>query len=376
MRIGIVTIFDVPNYGTILQAYALRKSLQNIGNEVNIINYTRKNSWVEKHIAPSNPNRLTVLAHKLRLTSYGRFEAHLDEFRKQYLGLTKKYNTLEELENEDWGKFQMFITGSDQVWNSNYIYGDSVYMLSFVPKDVPKISIAASFAQKQLDEVFLSKYKKALEQYKALSVREENGKNIIEKQLGINKNVKVIVDPTLLLSKEIWQGSFPSSLKLPSNYILFYMLDYAFEPKPYIFEVAKYFQQKMNCQVFALVGYKRSANAAGVKMKNVSDSTIPEYIHYFKNASLVITSSFHGTAFALNFARPLVSVVPSNGDDRQTTLINQLGVEQCAVKVGTPLGNINPYYDMLAEQSKLEILRNDSLKWIKNNCKLNNTENE
>lgn len=376
MKIGIVTIFDVPNYGTVLQAFALRKSLENIGNEVNIINYTRKNSWVEKHIAVSRPNCLKVLAHKLRLTSYGRFEAHLNEFRKYYLGLTQKYNTLEELENEDWRSYQIFITGSDQVWNSNYIYGDSVYMLSFVPNGVSKISIGASFAQKQLDEKYLKKYKQALQQYKALSVREINGKHIIENQLGIGINVKVVVDPTLLLSKETWLDAFPISTRLPSKYILFYMLDYAFEPKPYIFEVAKYFQQKMNCQVLALVGYKRCANAAGLKMKDVSDSDIPEYINYFKHASLVITSSFHGTAFALNFARPLVSVVPSNGDDRQTTLLNQLGVEQCAVKVNTSMDSINPYYDVVAEQTKLEILRNDSLEWIKNNCNLNNIKNE
>lgn len=372
MRIGVVTIFDVPNYGTVLQAYALRKYLQSMGNEVSIINYTRNNSWVKKHNVPCKQIWLKIFMHKLRLTSYGRLNAHLNYFRKKYLGLTIKYDTLEKMEIEDWREYQMFITGSDQVWNSNYIYGDSVYMLSFVPKGVLKISIGASFAQEQLNETFLKKYKKYLEQYNALSVREANGKNIIENQLGILKNVKIVVDPTLLLPKEKWQTYFPCSKKLPPKYILFYMLDYSFNPKPYIFEVAKYFQRKMNCPVFALAGYKRSRKAAGLKMKDVGDSTIPEFLHYFCNASLVITSSFHGTAFALNFGKPLISVVLSNGDDRQTTLINQLSVNQCAVTIGSPLNCINPYYDFATEQKKLCLLRKDSIDWIKYNCTLNN----
>lgn len=84
----------------------------------------------------------------------------------------------------------------------------------------------------------------------------------------------------------------------------------------------------------------------------------------FQNAALVITSSFHGTAFAVNFGRPLISIVPSNGDDRQTTLLRDLNLLSCIVPVGKPLNEINPYYDVKVEQNLLDKKRMESLKWI------------
>ena len=190
----------------------------------------------------------------------------------------------------------------------------------------------------------------------------------MQKQLGIDKKVQVLLDPTLMLSAGEWIHDFSvTTVEKSERYILFYMLDYAFDPKPYIFEVAKFFKRKLKCNVYALVGYKRSHKANGLKMKNFSDVSIPHYLHLFQNAALVITSSFHGTAFALNFGRPLVSIVPGNGDDRQTTLMNELGVEHCAVRVGDALDRINPFYNVEAEQLRLAEMRNNSLNWVSEN---------
>ena len=77
------------------------------------------------------------------------------------------------MEQADWSKYDLMVTGSDQVWNAKYIYGDSVYMLSFVPDDVRKISIASSFAMSNLPDMYVSKYRKWLDRYDALSVREK-----------------------------------------------------------------------------------------------------------------------------------------------------------------------------------------------------------
>lgn len=145
------------------------------------------------------------------------------------------------------------------------------------------------------------------------------------------------------------------------------MWTYAFEPRPYIYEVTKHFQKKLGCKVIALEGCY-STCPTDLKMENRVDSAIPEFLSLFANAELVITSSFHGTAFSLNYGRPLISIVPENGDDRQSSLTNNLDVSQCAVKVGAPINLINPYYDNKEEQRKLELIREDSLLWISKNC--------
>lgn len=91
-------------------------------------------------------------------------------------------------------------------------------------------------------------------------------------------------------------------------------------------------------------------------------------ISLFANASLVVTSSFHGTAFALNFGVPLVSVVPDNvGDDRQTSLLKACGAENCIAKIDSEIETIQPQYDITVVKDKLENLRQDSINWIKSN---------
>ena len=81
---------------------------------------------------------------------------------------------------------------------------------------------------------------------------------------------------------------------------------------------------------------------------------------------MVITSSFHGTAFALNFGIPLVSIVPDGeSDDRQTTLLYSMDCKQSAIKIGTNLADINPYYNVMDVQDRLEQHRNNDIDWIK-----------
>ena len=362
---GLVTSYDVPKYGTVLQAYATKRILENMGCEVTTVQYTRENNWVRSKSLMKKSYSLKNFIHRLKVTHYGRMVAKLDKFRLQHLSLSKRYDSLEELKEENWTIYDMFVSGSDQVWNAKFLYGDSVYMLSFLPDYVRRISIASSFALPEIPQEYVERYKLYLQKYDAISVRETNGKKIVEKQLGIDKKVQVLLDPTLMLSAGEWIHDFSVTAGEKSErYILFYMLDYAFDPKPYIFEVAKFFKRKLKCNVYALVGYKHRHKANGLKLKNFSDASISQYLHLFQNAALVITSSFHGTAFAVNFGRPLISIVPSNGDDRQTTLLRDLNLLSCIVPVGKPLNEINPYYDVKVEQNLLDKKRMESLKWI------------
>lgn len=365
-RIGLVTIYTVPNFGSVLQAFATQTLLESPGLECKIIDYDRKNPWYFSH-GNGKPKLKSIIAQALGLKAKHRKEKKLERFRRTFLHLTKRYRSLDELRAESWGSYDAFVVGSDQVWNTRFSYGDSVYLLSFVPEVKPKISIASSFALKELPCEYVEKFRHCLSGFKAISVREKYGKEIIQRQLKLPVDVQVLLDPTLMLSNEEWLYTIPrSKFKKTEKYILLYMLAYAFKPQPYIFEVAAYLQKLLGYKIYVLEGEISEGYKKTLDCKYVIDSSIPEFIDYFNNADLVLTSSFHGTAFALNFGRPLISIVPSDGDDRQTSLLNELGLSRLAVKVGTDIDEISYEYDFNEEQRRLDRLRVGSVDWVKN----------
>lgn len=364
MKIGLITIYQVPNYGSVLQAYATQTLFGNMGVDCDIINYKYPNEWHWQNGA-CKPRGIRAWVRRFLPSKKTRM---LEKFRQQYFNFTQRFNNLDEMAAASWKDYDAFVVGSDQVWNARFVLGDSAFMLSFSPKGKPKYSLASSFASKSVPEQYRDKYRRELSEFAALSVRENNGVEILNKELDIKKPVEVMLDPTLLLSKEDWMKAVPrSAFKKERSYILFYMWDYAFDPKPYIFEVAKHFQEKMGCDVIALEGWKSSEQACGLIMKNRCTASIPEFIDLFANADLVITSSFHGTAFALNFGIPLISIVPdSDGDDRQSSLLKRVGCSGCIIKTGTDVSAINPVFNTATVQHNLTCIRENNMKWIKN----------
>lgn len=364
-KIGLTTIYSVPNYGSVLQAFASQEILKKIGYDCYIIDYKYPNEWHYKHGTPK-AKLISKIALSLGLKRHHRKSLKLNAFKKKYFNFTSLYKNLNELENSDWRSYDLIIVGSDQVWNPKFVKGDTAFMLSYLPNSIKRISLASSFACSFLPEKYITTYKKYLSRFDYLSVREENGVNILHNELNINKDIKILLDPTLLLSKEDWTSLVPrSKFKKKKPYILFYMLDYAFDPKPYIFNVIQYFAKSLNYEIIILEGYipKYLHEKFNVITKN--DASVEEYIDLFQYANLVITSSFHGTAFAVNFGIPLISIIPQDkGDDRQSTLLKSIGLEQCIIKKGTEFETIHPFYDANIEQQKLNDKRQDSLNWL------------
>lgn len=370
-KIGLTTIYSVPNYGSVLQTYATQEVFKKIGFECYIIKYKYPNNWHYKQKGFTRPSFKSKVALFLGLRPNHRKQKKLEKFKDKFFNFTREYKSLSELESENWNDYFAVVVGSDQVWNSRFLKGDSAFMLSYVPDNIKKISIASSFASKYIPEEYKEKYKQFLSRFNAFSVRERNGIEIINKQLEINNEVQVLLDPTLLLSKEDWLNLIPrSKFKKVSKYILFYMLDYAFDPKPYIFEVVSYFAKKYGYDVIALEGYKDLKDDYGIEMINKTDSSINEFIDLFANADLVITSSFHGTAFSVNFGKPVISIIPDDkGDDRLSNLLNTLNLKQCIIPIKTKIEDIKPNYNIKTEQEILRDRRNESLAWIINNIK-------
>lgn len=365
-KIGLITIYHVPNYGSVLQTYATQILLEELGCKCDIINYKYPNEY---HYSLGRPKQSikSKIGSLFGLSAGHRKANKLQAFKKKYFNFTKLYSHLNELKNADWEDYDMFVVGSDQVWKSKFTLGDTAFLLSFVPDNKKRVSIASSFATSSVPEEFREIYKRELEKFDAISVRENNGISIIKDELKLNKEAQVVLDPTLLLSKEDWLSAVPrSNFKKKKKYILLYMLTYAFEPRPYIFEVLKHLQSQEDYDIIALEGYTPKEKAGGIEMIDKSDSSIPEFIDLFANADVVVTSSFHGTAFAVNFGIPLISIVPGDkGDDRQSTLLRNVGIERSITQIETPLSNIQCHYDDKKTKELLKDLRCKSIEWIK-----------
>lgn len=302
MKIHTITSHDVYNYGASLQAYALMRYLQDIGNEVSIIDYkpeyakARYNFW---YISPKYRWRKNPIARFLaclalapkRFRTYKRKKS-FDRFKKEYLHLTKRYSTLRELEQANWNA-RAFIAGSDQIWNTDHENGkDPANYLSFAPKESIRMSYAASFGIDYIDPVFQDTVKDNLSQFRQITVREKQGIHILN-QLGLP--AVQVVDPVFLLPKDIWEN-----LSLPPKYGDKYLLVYDFGHNGLMKEFAIQYAEKSKLKIVSLNDFVPHSYAD----YNVNDAGPREFLGLIKNAVCFISNSFHGTAFSIIFEKP------------------------------------------------------------------------
>lgn len=366
MKVGLITIYQVPNYGSVLQTYATQTIIEKLGYSCSVINYKYPNELQNGNSVNFRAMLYRFLTN-LGLSAQQRKILALKKFIRENFHLTRRYNSFEELKVEDWSSYDVMAVGSDQVWHTEYTKSEPAFLLKFLPDEKKRISIASSFASKNLDSQYIESFKTELSKFSHISVREANGLKILENlHLGKKKTV-VCLDPTLLLSKAEW-GQISRPYDGPKRYILLYMWTYAFEPRPYIYNVLRHFRKRYgNCKVIALEGYCNIPVNIRRELDIIcaEDSSVPEFIDLFANADLVITSSFHGTAFAINMGVPLVSIVPdNNGDDRQSSFLRSVEASNCIVEIGQDLNTVNPYYNTEDTTSQLNVLRKKSIETI------------
>lgn len=335
MKISIITIHSIINCGSVLQAFALQAYLKKRypNADVEIIDYKYPNEYHFKERASKQCfiERLRYKLHIIRITlldmSYRQRIAKFKAFRLEQLCLSKPYNTPHAL-LEDFPKSDIYITGSDQVWNTKTVYGDSSFLLSFVPEGKYRFTYAASFGIDYVHKEYKDVFFKYLNRYNSISVRETNGHDIIEK-LGIRKDVKLVCDPTLLLKQDDYNElSFKSSIKLDKEYILVYYLKYAFNPQPGILVALNTAVNKYKCNV-VFIGHKiEGFKGDYLRLSNVGPY---DFVKLFSAAKFVVTSSFHGTAFSVIFRKPFISVTSRKGDRRLSDFLETIGMEKCMV---------------------------------------------
>lgn len=377
--IGIVTKHKLYHYGSILQAFALQVKLKEIGYDSEIIDYLYPNEYHNS----LNKLRTTCeniksyrkkIFHKILHLIYNKKDQNninirkirFDEFTKNNLNLTTVlYKNKEDLIANP-PNYDVYLTGSDQVWNSYFLYEDTTYLLSFAPQGKKKIAYAASFGQNKFDPDYAALYEKYLKQYDAISVRENSGISLVKELTGFN--ARLVLDPTLLLNKEDWIF-YQSERLIDEPYILCYFLDYSFNPYPYLYDLSNSLHKETGFKLIQ-IDKNRYITPLNFPSKSICNAGPKEFISLIQNASLIITTSFHGTAFAINFNIPLFSIIsntPSSSDCRQKELLNSLDLERQLLVLNSSIPKFKQsLYSISDVNKKLDVLRNDSLNFLLN----------
>ena len=328
MKIKTITCHDCYNFGASLQAYALQTHLASLGHEVEIINY--KPDYLSGHFnmwAVSNPvfnkpliKQLYLLA-KLpgRLRSLSRKKV-FDEFTAKYLYLTRRYNSYEELK-ADAPAVDVYIAGSDQIWNTLFRNGrDAAFYLDFGKPEVKRISYAASFSTPDVAPEYREFVRHELKNFDHISIREKTSLPLL-KSLGRPDGVAVC-DPVFLLSREHWEDMInQSSHVIPKEkYILLYLSDRGKN----IETIAKKIREITGWKIYAV-----GAITASYADKNFTNASPLNFLTLIRNAQIVVSNSFHATAFSLIMHTKFCVVNRIEGiNERMKSMLEDFGIAE------------------------------------------------
>lgn len=336
-KIGIVTLHGYSNYGNRLQNYATQETLKKLGYYVESIKVesgtppTRKKSGI-KSISKYMHNidriwsigsyeKIGKMAYrlmhrqKIRRLNEVRTDA-IKRFSERYISESKISIQENEPSYTIGDKFDYFITGSDQVWNPGCISRSSTFFLDFAPMN-KRISFAPSFGVSEIPPELRERYIKGLSGLSGLSVREYEGAQIIKQLIG--KDAEILVDPTLLLTKEEWLSVSKINLTKRTEtggYILTYFLgDVSKETRRKMYNIGK----ENDLEIINLLDINDPAYV----------SSPSDFLQYINSAKLVCTDSFHGSVFSMLFETPFIVFNRSGTSiySRIETLLSKFGLQ-------------------------------------------------
>lgn len=347
-RIGLCTLYTGYNYGSALQAFALKEHIKSLNYDCDIIklsgsivngrDFRLKKAFVTffRMFIHSNNIKNVIKSYsinnkkKMNLVTINKF----DNFYKNYINpIYYKYNKLKSISKTDY--YYKFICGSDQIWNSTAFYVDPFYYLWFAPRK-KKISYAPSFGRDFIPKYNTKKIKKYISGFDFISVREESGRNIIKKLL--NKEVDVCLDPTFLLSKNEWIKKFDLKDNNEEYIFTYFLNEPSTKAKKYLRDLSKI--KKIN---FLNIGRGYNQNVFGGPK---------DFLTYIYNSSFVVTDSFHGLVLSLIFNKNFVIFDREYATENQSTRIVNL-LEKINL-----LDRFNPNIEFINKKINYKLINN------------------
>lgn len=318
MKIGILTVPFNNNYGGFLQAFALKHLLVRMGHEVIFINRQRNKK------IPSFKYRVLVFPYYYIKNLRAKYRQNIiskytNVFKKHYLEpFTEEYFSTTKLKECLKYKFDAVVVGSDQVWRYKYAK-DSIddFFCDFLEgTEIKHIAYAASIGtdEQEYPEDKLKRCSDLLKSFSAISVRETGGKNLLVRDFGmLDSEVSVVLDPTLLLSKDVYVELFKDYAQDKTKYIFTYVLDKNEAKKTLIKNV---------CDKIGLMEVSMSAQTGNVSEVDHIEP-VELWLSRLYHSDFVVTDSFHGAVFSILFNKPfLVMGNSERGSSRFDCLLN------------------------------------------------------
>ena len=320
--IGIITIHNSPSYGACLQAYALWKYISEQGYKAEIIDLLRPHNkeyiHSKKHLIyshlfnkrktlgdiPYAIMRKLVKTFKQQIrpnTNYKSLQKErFNEFNAQ-VAYSKIYRGPDELYACP-PQYDIYISGSDQVWNPAQPYPVEPYFLTFV-KEGKRIAYASSIGLSSIPEELKDNYKEWWTAYDDLLVRENRAKEIIRDLTG--RKAEVVLDPTFLPDTSIWEN-FAKEPRV-KGYIMLFSLGNDSKLISYGKKLAK----KNNLKL-VILGHNFNNIYANPIIVTAMDAGPREFLGWIKNAQFVLTDSFHCSVFSILFGTNFYAYIAKN----------------------------------------------------------------
>ncbi len=317
MKIGIVTYVKCDNYGAELQAFALQWKLNKLGYNAEVINLEKRNLDMKRNpfviwggirmrlkkyglkgifsiLMKSKETRKKIrIQHDCKEKIENKHKL-FEKFFEEKIRHSVQYYTLDAISGTRELDYDVFIAGSDQIWNFVHTDRLDVYFLMFANKyNARKISYAASISINRIPHRLRKIYGDYISNIEQLSVRELHGAKLIKKYW--NRDAEVVLDPTFLLTKADWIREVANVPMIKDDYLLIYTLS----GSTHIRKMATSIANKLKLKV---------VNIKSDYMEEPDDDTIhlyeigpAEWVGLWSNAKYIVTDSFHGTAFSINF---------------------------------------------------------------------------
>lgn len=316
--ISFITIHVGSNFGSTLQTIATYKILKDLGTDPQCVNYIPPRVTYNRYWSVAKDSFIRFIR---RIIFFPFLFEETNRFAKYLAKHCKVSKPIYDEDNfaEKCPVANIYLTGSDQVWNSTHNEGiDTHYFFENI--NGKKIAFASSIGKETLDQEELDYLKKYTDDYSAIMVREESAVEIFK---SIGKQVDQVLDPTLMLNREAWLP-YASKRKVREPYLFVY-LPYNVADKESCYKTARKIAETKHLKVISFSHSFYKDELADHTFLFCGPDDVLSLLYY---ADFVITNSFHGTAFSINLNRQFYTYMPSSFSTRITSIVELCGLQR------------------------------------------------
>lgn len=335
--VGIITIHNCKSFGACLQTFSLYKYIEELGYKCEVIDLRRKEHADFKYSRKYKPYYrdesyivpLKRFIKGLVFPSYKKVEDTSNPNFERFYGqikLSQRYYSIDELYVSP-PIYDIYLTGSDQVWNPYQPYCVEPYFLTFAPKGKKRTSFAASIGVETVEKKVLKDFKKWLQDYDFITVREKEAKQLLSSVT--DKPIEVVSDPTFLLDVSTWLSLCESPL-INKPYTLLFALSFQHELLDFVVKLHE------NSNMTLVIIGANQPDVVGNNIVQMRDAGPIEFLSLIHDASMVYTDSFHGTVFSLILGVESFYTFIAKGNKRGsriTNLLSKFGLTSRLLKI-------------------------------------------